>query len=683
MTPSSSSYAYPPPASPTTYDYVPRQNGRILSSQSRQQSLLPLHNDAPLSPLPPYPPLAQTWARLQRWLSREYPELGDTLNYGILPQDLADIEMALGISLPSPVRESYLLVDGQEAESSAGCSEGLFFGLSFLPLEDVLEEWRFWREVDTDPATGANVRLKEVMQSIPPGWVRREYSQRGWIPLVTDKAGNYLGVDLNPDEGGAVGQVIVFGRDFDTKVVMWRGEGSTGWATWLAAFVEDLENGEGFELGHVSDGSEGSEDDIGYESYFFDGSGRTKGDGDGESGAGMRLAGEYRGWSVLEAWADKSVKKWRESGILSDGSASPKEKAKAAKHGLGVLDLAAASSGSGAEVPIPVLNNGVLEDDQATPTAALTNMTNKRHNSNDDSSKPPSPLPTISVTKPPAPRPVDLPSLQDFQTSSPIDSRGTSFDQDLERGRQLSLDEVVHPLSGAQVAVKPPSPSTPTARRPNELTSPVKEATLVQIPLEEPSPEKPSPDVSDLLQENDTSSMTIVPLEPVASPAGESDSKVGVLKEFAAESTSPVQSEAPSSLSSSVVNGTEKRDRPDADNEKPEAVEKEASEDAYEGKVEQEGSPDHTIRLVGGGGSTGIVSEPEPIEETPAETDRADVASLSSVTSARNSTDTEATNGIKGSKHEKKKSFSQGLKRISKLGGPKRKTDSKEKAGIP
>ena len=274
-------------------------------------------------PLPPYPPLEQTWARLRNWLSREYPELGDTLNYGILPQDLDELEMSLGMPLPQPVRESYLVVDGQEAESAAGCSEGLFFGLFFLPLEDVLDEWRFWREVDNDPATGRNERLQYAMKSIPPEWVRREYSQRGWIPLVTDKTGNYLGIDLCPGERGIAGQVIVFGRDFDTKVVMWRGEGAAGWANWLAGFVEDLENGEGFEIGPASDASEDSEDDVGYESYFFDGSGRTKGDGDGESGGGLKLAGEYRGWSVLEAWADKSVKRWRDTGLIPEKGSGP------------------------------------------------------------------------------------------------------------------------------------------------------------------------------------------------------------------------------------------------------------------------------------------------------------------------------------------------------------------------
>ena len=254
--------------------------------------------------------------------------------------------MAFGFSLPQPVRESYLCVDGQEPESAAGCSEGLFFGLNLLPLEDVLEEWRFWREVDDDPQTGANAALREIMDSIPAGWVRKEYSCRGWIPLVADKAGNYLGIDMNPGEGGAVGQVIVFGRDFDTKVVMWRGDGPGGWAKFLAGFVEDLESGEGFELGG-NEGDDRSEDSIGYESYFFDGVGGGQGDTGGDTGTGgLRLAGEYKGWSVLEAWADKSVRRWIDAGIVPESvlHPPPEEKGKVCVRSLSVLHILELSS---------------------------------------------------------------------------------------------------------------------------------------------------------------------------------------------------------------------------------------------------------------------------------------------------------------------------------------------------
>ncbi|KAF8320053.1 hypothetical protein DL93DRAFT_2124558 [Clavulina sp. PMI_390] len=230
------------------------------------------------------------------------------------PRPAPPIELNLGVQLPRAVRESYLVVDGQEAESSAGCSEGLFFGLTFLSLEEVLEEWRYWREVDEDPATGANLQLRGAMQSIPPGWIRREYSCRGWIPLITDKAGNYIGVDLTPPplvinqdgtpgQGGTTGQVIIFGRDFDTKIVLWRGDGESGWARWLASFVEELEAGEGFEVrGSDSDrdiSDAESEDSVGYQGYFYAGAGGGKG-GDAGSHGSMRFTGEYKGWTAIE-----------------------------------------------------------------------------------------------------------------------------------------------------------------------------------------------------------------------------------------------------------------------------------------------------------------------------------------------------------------------------------------------
>ncbi|KDN51656.1 hypothetical protein RSAG8_00202, partial [Rhizoctonia solani AG-8 WAC10335] len=120
--------------------------------------------------------LANTWERIRKFMAREYPELGDSLNFGLAPAIIDQVEAELGMTLPRVVRESYLLCDGQEAEPGTSCAEGLFFGLTLLPLEDVLDEWRFWREVDEDPTTGANPQLLQVMASIPTGWIRKAYS---------------------------------------------------------------------------------------------------------------------------------------------------------------------------------------------------------------------------------------------------------------------------------------------------------------------------------------------------------------------------------------------------------------------------------------------------------------------------------------------------------------------------
>jgi cell wall assembly regulator SMI1 len=324
--PNSAEYSYPPaqtsgPYPPSPYPRSQRHDdmdtpGEDMRPDARNgNSIHPTYGIRSS-----YPPLVQSWSRIQAWLSRHYPELGDTLNYGILPEDLHEIQRQFGFPLPPTVRDSYLQVDGQEAESSAGCSEGLFFGLSLLSLEEIYEEWRFWREVDQDPATGANPKLQQRMKSIPSGWIRTEYSNRGWLPLVTDRVGNYLGIDMNPGEKGASGQVIIFGRDFDTKVVMWRGDGEGGWAKFLAAFAEELETGDTFEVGNQDTNSEGSEDSIGHDPYFFDGSANgARGEGGGDGGAvGIRLNNEYKGWNVLEALADRSVKRWKDAGVVTE-----------------------------------------------------------------------------------------------------------------------------------------------------------------------------------------------------------------------------------------------------------------------------------------------------------------------------------------------------------------------------
>ena len=401
---------------------------------------------SPFPPTSPYPPLANTWNRLRAWLSREYPELGDTLNWGVLPQDMADLELQFGFALPTVVRESYLCCDGQEAESAAGCSEGLFFGLTLLPLESVLEEWRFWREVDEDPTTGANAGLRSIQQSVPPNYVRKAYSERGWIPLVADKAGNYVGIDLNPGEAGTAGQVIVFGRDFDTKVVLWRGDGATGWAKWLDSFAEELESGEGFEIGN-NDSSEDSEDDVGYDGYFYNGNAPGQGDSSATGTAGLRYTGEYRGWNVLEVWADRSFRRWLDAGLIpADALAttSADEESKIVREAaypgtftltpyLQAVEEVVVPQESETVIPIPVLQSPSEEIRPPPPS----------HHRASSSKAQPSRTHRRSASKAPAPLPVELPTAQDIASvSSPSTPGSSTLDVDLEAGRSQQYEDV-------------------------------------------------------------------------------------------------------------------------------------------------------------------------------------------------------------------------------------------------
>ncbi|PPQ67640.1 hypothetical protein CVT25_012668 [Psilocybe cyanescens] len=621
------SYTYPPQGT-MSYGYGPPS--ATFGSRPASSSLLPTHMDhlhTHLSSSQGYPPLSKTWARIRSWLNREYPELGDTLNYGILPQELAQIEIQFGFTLPSVVRESYSCVDGQEAESAAGCSEGLFFGLTLLPLESVLEEWRFWREVDNDPSTGANDALRRSMQSIPPEWIRREYSQRGWIPLIADKAGNYLGVDLNPGEQGQVGQVIVFGRDFDTKVVLWNGDGPTGWAKWLAAFVEELESGEGFEIG-ATDASEGSEDEVGYESYFYDGHGRGQGDGGGDtgSGGGLRYTGEYRGWNVLEAWADRSLRRWHEAGVISTDVMTPvgEEIRHDDRQELDIVELSMQGPGA-VEVAIPVLSDS--SEPIPRPTVeALGHPSGQAGPSN----HPSEPLPIISVTKPPAPLPVTLPTASDIAPlPSPPNSAHSSL-EDLESGRVNGLHGYSEDVGLVTSTRKAGKSKSPIRRETSEISGsalPLSSSPPLP-PSTPPKSTSPPPIIPDLLADL-SPELSTQPFEPLSSQMYPG--------EFA---------KAPSEL------------KPDTEVE-----------------PEEEAEPDTTIRLVGGGGQAGVVqqnlaTESLPVEEvaTPVPAD-SDVVSMASIVSS----DIGNKKGEK--KHKKSKSSLASLKRLSQLGN-KKKSDS-------
>lgn len=75
-------------------------------------------------------------------------------------------------------------------------------------------------------------------RSIPPNFIRETFAHPMWIPLITDGVGNYVGIDLSPASEGLLGQVILFGRDFDFKFQI-----SDNWGDFLLIFANDLELG--------------------------------------------------------------------------------------------------------------------------------------------------------------------------------------------------------------------------------------------------------------------------------------------------------------------------------------------------------------------------------------------------------------------------------------------------------
>lgn len=58
------------------------------------------------------------------------------------------------------------------------------------------------------------------LTSTPQGAIKTKYFHIKWIPIISDYGGNYIGIDLDPDEKGTKGQVIIFGRDEEDMLVL-------------------------------------------------------------------------------------------------------------------------------------------------------------------------------------------------------------------------------------------------------------------------------------------------------------------------------------------------------------------------------------------------------------------------------------------------------------------------------
>lgn len=228
--------------------------------KSSQQDL-PLQNFS-ANGQPPLPSIDSLWDRIEYWIEQEYPELEDNLNDGVTTADLNEFmqDLQIGRNLPDDFRQFYKRHDGQ---LRGGKPTGLIMGLVLLDLEAIVEEKILWTKVaerlegqyymaqhkqrqdnimkegsSNNKSGPINNSFVANQRSIPPNSIQPYYYHKGWVILLKDNIGNQVAMDLLPGPAGQVGQIILFGRDFDTKLVI-----ASSLQEFLFGFVTDLEQG--------------------------------------------------------------------------------------------------------------------------------------------------------------------------------------------------------------------------------------------------------------------------------------------------------------------------------------------------------------------------------------------------------------------------------------------------------
>jgi cell wall assembly regulator SMI1 len=225
----------------------------------------------PLLPVSPDPALS--WQRIDGWLKKHYIGLAEQLGSPATKADLCAFETDLGFQLPADVRASFCMHDGQElgvvgisAIATEISGPGVIFGAILLSLEAAAAEQQVWCNVASllerciadysalsalqKSFGGQSERVIQWLAhqtSVPAGAIQCTYAHPRWLPLATDGGGNNIALDLAPGPAGRWGQIILFGRDFDTKYVV-----APSWAAFLEQFADDLENGKHLLLGSAS-----------------------------------------------------------------------------------------------------------------------------------------------------------------------------------------------------------------------------------------------------------------------------------------------------------------------------------------------------------------------------------------------------------------------------------------------
>jgi cell wall assembly regulator SMI1 len=169
----------------------------------------------------------RAWARYTAKGAEVHAPFMSCLDKGASEDEIALAERAVGCLFPPDLRHLLSLHNGSKEYQ-------VLPGWALFSAQRIVDEWKCWEGL-------YHTQFKpEKYDCEPAGPIQGdEWWRLRWIPFCGDGGGNHLCVDMDPADGGRVGQVITMWHDqADRKIV----------ADTLTEFIEiiaqDFEDGE-------------------------------------------------------------------------------------------------------------------------------------------------------------------------------------------------------------------------------------------------------------------------------------------------------------------------------------------------------------------------------------------------------------------------------------------------------
>ena len=171
------------------------------------------------------------WNKFKAFLKSELPVYAERLSKGSDKTSIQALQNKLNIELPDEFKDLYLENNGEDTLWFAG---GAMCGMKILTLKEIEKEWLMLNSLENKFQFNSKWR-----GSIHPSMaIRKEAFNKKWIPVFSDRNGNYLGIDLAPDVNGKMGQIINFGRDENNHYIF-----ANSLHDFIALINHQIENG--------------------------------------------------------------------------------------------------------------------------------------------------------------------------------------------------------------------------------------------------------------------------------------------------------------------------------------------------------------------------------------------------------------------------------------------------------
>ena len=169
--------------------------------------------------------IVKAWSAIEKWFAANASSDEFALSAGASESELRRVESAIGLRFPDDLRISYAIHDGVVNQRS------LYFSYYLLTLEEIIKTCNMLKQILEQGNYHGFV-------ASPKGPIRPVYWDPCWIQFMDNGAGDGLAVDMNPAEGGAIGQVIVCSHETGPERVL-----AISFGDWLSQFADDLRNG--------------------------------------------------------------------------------------------------------------------------------------------------------------------------------------------------------------------------------------------------------------------------------------------------------------------------------------------------------------------------------------------------------------------------------------------------------